>query len=168
MWRYAVAAHWGVQSHGAWLSAGRYRWDEADWRPRRAGTFATRGRGRCGLECDDGAVPWAPYPSSDDRPGLSRVAEALDPVLTPLGFAPGQAGASDGRGQVIFCRGVVDSTDDGCVDLVVDVEAMPDWRIVDVRYWGLPSDKWHVDFDRQADLPGQLAHLAQTLPMQLA
>jgi len=49
---------------------------------------------------------------------------------------------------VIFCRVAIDSADDGCVDLVVDLEATPDWQITDVRYWGFPSDRWHLDFDR--------------------
>ena len=30
---------------------------------------------------------------------------------------------------MIFCQGEIDSADDGCVDLVVDVEATPDWQI---------------------------------------
>ena len=72
-----------------------------------------------------------------------------------------------GRGQVIFCQGEVDSADDGCVDLVVDVEATPDWHITDVRYWGFPSDRWHLDFDRGARLADQLAGLAQILPSEL-
>jgi hypothetical protein len=95
-------------------------------------------------------------------PGL--VTEILDPVLVPLGFAPGQVGVAGGRGQVIFCQGEMDSADDGCVDLVVQVEATPDWQITDVRYWGFPSDRWHLDFDRDAHLAEQLVGLAQTLP----
>ncbi|MEX2137003.1 MAG: hypothetical protein WEB29_08675 [Chloroflexota bacterium] len=95
------------------------------------------------------------------------VAEILDPVLVPLGFAPGQGGIVGERGQVIFCRGEIDSPDGGCVDLVLDVEATPDWKITDVRYWGFPSDRWHLDFDRGARLADQLAGLAQTLPDEL-
>ncbi|MGH2455477.1 MAG: hypothetical protein ACRDHD_04390 [Candidatus Limnocylindria bacterium] len=95
------------------------------------------------------------------------VAEILDPVLVPLGFAPGQVGGVGERGQVIFCRGEVDSADDGCVDLVADLEATPEWQITDVRYWGFPSDRWHLDFDRGARLADQLAGLAQTLPSEL-
>ena len=97
----------------------------------------------------------------------------LDPVLVPLGFMPAQAGASGSTGQVIFCRGTIDSTsaDDGCVDLVVDVssvvEASPDWRIVDVRYWGNTCDRWHLAFERDAPLDEQLSELAATLPSQL-
>jgi hypothetical protein len=68
---------------------------------------------------------------------------------------------------VIFCRGEVDSVDGGCVDLVVDVEAGPEWHITDVRYWGFPSDRWHLDFDRGAPLADQLAGLARTLPTVL-
>ena len=98
-------------------------------------------------------------------PGL--VSEALDPVLVPLGFAPGQVGADSERGGVTFCRGEIGSPDGGCVDLVVDLEATPDWRIVDVRYWGFPSDRWHLAFDRDARLADQLAALAQTLPTDL-
>ncbi|MDQ3880325.1 MAG: hypothetical protein M3295_04555 [Chloroflexota bacterium] len=96
------------------------------------------------------------------------VTEILDPVLVPLGFAPGQIGVGPERGQVIFCRGVVDSPDGGCVDLVVEVEATPDWRITDVRYCGYPSDRRHLDFDGSARLADQLAGLAQMLPGELA
>ncbi len=113
-------------------------------------------------------VPFAPYPLPPHDPALDRVADALDPILTSLGFAPGQAGASDERGQVIFCRGVTDSSDGACVDLVVDLAAVPDWRITDVRYWGYPSDRWHLGFVAGEDLEVQLAGLAQTLPQDLA
>ena len=99
--------------------------------------------------------------------GLGLIAEALDPVLGPLGFAPGQVGVDGGSGQVIFCRGFIGSTDDGCVDLVVEVEAAPDWRITDVRYWGFPSDRWHLSFERDGRLAEQLGGLAKTLPEQL-
>lgn len=92
----------------------------------------------------------------------------LDPILVPLGFTAGQAGAMDRKAQVIFCRGDMDSQDDGCVDLVVDLEAVPDWRVVDVRYWGFPSDRWHLEFDRDCALPAQVAGLAERLPEQLA
>ena len=71
------------------------------------------------------------------------------------------------RGQVIFCRGETDSPDGACVDLVVEVEATPDWRITDVRYWGYPSDRWHLDFDRDASLTDQVAGLAHSLPSTL-
>lgn len=113
-------------------------------------------------------VQFAPYPVPPLDPELHRVPAALDPILTPLGFAAGQTGASDGHAQVIFCRGLVHSTDGGCVDLVVDLEAMPDWRITDVRYWGFPSDRWHLAFDRDNGLPAQLSGLARTLPDDLA
>ena len=111
---------------------------------------------------------WSPFPLPPDPSAIGEVAEILDPVLTPLGFAPGQGGASERGGQVIFCRGDIDSTDGGCVDLVVDLEADPVWRITDVRYWGFPSDTWHLDFVSDVDLPQQLAHLARTLPATFA
>ena len=63
---------------------------------------------------------------------------------------------------MIFCSG------EECVDLVVDLEASPGWRISDVRYWGFPSDRWHLDFDADADLADQLDHLVRTLPIDLA
>ncbi len=69
---------------------------------------------------------------------------------------------------MIFCRGDGDSTDGGCVDLVIDLEALPDWHITDVRYWGFPSDRWHLDFDRHAPLLDQVTSLALTLPSELA
>jgi hypothetical protein len=104
-------------------------------------------------------------PSADGAPDL--VAEVLDPVLGPLGFAPGQIGVEGGRGQVIFCRGEADSTDGGCVDLVVEVEATPGWRIADVRYWGFTSDRWHLAFAQDGGLADQLAGLAKSLPKDL-
>jgi hypothetical protein len=95
------------------------------------------------------------------------VTEILNPVLLPLGFAPGQVGVVGEHGEVIFCRGEIDSVDGGCVDLVVEVEATPDWQITDVRYWGFPSDRWHLEFDRGAHLADQLGGLAQMLPSEL-
>jgi len=110
----------------------------------------------------------APFPGPPPPAALDRVADVLDPILTPLNFAAGQAGASADQGQVIFCRGLIDSTDGACVDLVVDLEARPDWRITDVRYWGFTSDRWHLAFESEADLSDQLSDLAQTLPDQLS
>jgi hypothetical protein len=52
--------------------------------------------------------------------------------------------------------------------LTTDLAATPDRPIKDVRDWGLPSDRWHVDFDAHADLADQLKHLVQTLPIDLA
>lgn len=69
---------------------------------------------------------------------------------------------------MIFCRGVTDSRDGACVDLVVDLAAVPDWRIADVRYCGFPSDRWHHAFVADDDLEVQLAGLAQGLPQDLA
>ena len=111
---------------------------------------------------------WSPAPVPPTPSEIAQVIESLDPVLTPLGFAPGQGGASDDRGQVIFCRGDVHSPDGDCVDLVVDLEPSPDWRITDVRYWGFPSDQWHLDFDPDAELAEQLTGLGRTLPIELA
>ena len=118
-------------------------------------------------------MPWSRIPSPGLEPssldtsrhgGPDLVTKTLDPVLVPLGFAPGQGGVDGERGQVIFCRGETDSPDGGCMDLVVEVEATPDWQITDVRYWGFPSDRCHLDFDRGTRLTDQLAGLAQTLP----
>jgi hypothetical protein len=113
-------------------------------------------------------VPFVSHPVQPHDPALDQVAAVLDPILTTLGFAAGQAGASDGCGQVIFCRGLVESTDGGCVDLVVDLEALPEWHITDVRYWGYPSDRWHLAFDSDSDLPAQLSGLARSLPNELS
>ena len=113
------------------------------------------------------SVSFAPHEVPPPDPALDRVAAVLDPILAPLGFAAGQAGASDGHGQVIYCRGSADSADGGCVDLVVDLEAGPDWRITDVRYWGYPSERWHLTFDRDSDLQSQLSDLARTLRDEL-
>jgi hypothetical protein len=114
-----------------------------------------------------GAVPFAPYPLPPRDPALDVVAEELDPVLVPLGFAAGQTCESGDHASVTFCRGLEYSTDDACVDLVVDLAAATDWRIVDVRYWGFPAERWHLTFPLDGDLATQLAALAGTLPDQL-
>ncbi len=111
---------------------------------------------------------FAAYPLPPHDPALDLVAAVLDPVLTPLGFAPGSAGASERRGQVIYCRGPDDHGDGGCLDLVVDLEPLPDSRITDVRYWGYRPERWHLPFLPDANLPAQLADLARTLPDDLA
>ncbi|MET0910993.1 MAG: hypothetical protein ABWZ99_16115 [Ilumatobacteraceae bacterium] len=106
---------------------------------------------------------WSPVRQPPpDQSIIDQVNAILDPILGPLGFAPGQGSVSGQQGQVIFCSG------EGCVDLVVDLEASPGWRISDVRYWGFPSDRWHLDFDADADLADQLDHLVRTLPIDLA
>jgi len=112
-------------------------------------------------------VPFAPYPLPPPDAALDVVAEVLDPVLVPLGFAAGQTGASGDQASVTFCRGLEYSTDDACVDLVVDLAAAPEWRIVDVRYWGFPAERWHLTFPPDGDLATQLAALAGTLADQL-
>ncbi|HEX2884693.1 MAG TPA: hypothetical protein VHQ42_08980 [Candidatus Limnocylindria bacterium] len=121
-------------------------------------------------------MPWSAHrpqpgldPSQPERDAnLEVISRVLDPVLVPLGFAAAQVGAIDDRGQITFCRGDSESPDGGCMDLVIDVEASPDWRISDVRYWGFPSDRWHLEFDREAPLARQVAGLASSLPRELA
>ena len=116
-------------------------------------------------------MPWAAFPVPEPPAELDEVSAVLDPVLTPLGFAAGQLGVSDDAGQVVFCRGdwnTDDSFDGGCIDLVLDLAARPDWRVVDVRYWGFTADRWHLAFERGATLTEQLAGLASTLPTTLA
>jgi hypothetical protein len=105
-------------------------------------------------------------PSTPPIPAaITGIATSLDPILRPLGFAPGHVGCSDFSGQVIFCRGLVDSVDGECVDLVIDVESSSaTWRITDVRYWGFPGGRWHLDFPKDATLAEQLGHLTRTLP----
>ena len=108
------------------------------------------------------------FPLPPPDPALDVVSEVLDPVLVPLGFAAGQTGSSGDQASVIFCRGFGHSDDDGCVDLVVDLTAAPDWRIIDVRYWGFPAERWHLPFAHEVELSEQLAELARTLPDALA
>ena len=113
-------------------------------------------------------MPWSAGTQVPPDPVLDAVAEVLDPVLTPLGFAPGQLGVSEQQASVIFCRGDVGSDDGACVDLVVDLRPGPSWRITDVRYWGFPSERWHLAVPATGDLRAQLAALSQTLPAELA
>ena len=109
----------------------------------------------------------SPRPEEDRTAELDVIGAVLDPVLTPLHFAPAQVGTGQTEGQAIFCRGLWDSTDGGCIDLVLDLRADPEWRIVDVRYWGFADDRWHLAFDPGAPLPDQLRDLAERLPPQL-
>ena len=51
---------------------------------------------------------------------------------------------------------------------MLDLEASPDWHVVDVRYWGFTSDRWHLAFERDVELAEQVANLAKTLPDQLS
>ncbi|MEL6890179.1 MAG: hypothetical protein AAFP84_01180 [Actinomycetota bacterium] len=109
---------------------------------------------------------WTTHPSLDDAPALTVITDVLDPVLERLGFGPGSIANDASGGQVTFCRGNWDD-DDECVDLVIDVEANPSWVIVDVRYWGFSSDRWHLAFRRDVALEAQVRELASTLPGQL-
>lgn len=99
---------------------------------------------------------------------MRLITDRLDGVLVPLGFAAGQTGASADRGQVIWCHGTRRAADGGCVDLVIEVAPDPDWRVVDVRWWDLPSERWHLAFERGQALPAQLDDLARELPGRLA
>lgn len=121
---------------------------------------------------------WSTYPpdkeppTGDVRDQLRLLLATLDPVLEPLGFASGSA-PSDSISQVIYCRGdwkknEADKPDDGCVDLVFQLEANPDLRIVDVYYWGFPFERFHLMFPGGRPLTDQLAELARTLPEVLA
>lgn len=114
-----------------------------------AATCALRnliGVGRTPCE-DDCAVRSLPPPAHNSA--FDGVADALDPVLAPLGFAAGQAGGAEGRGQVIFCRGDIGTSDGACVDLV-DLEATPDSRH-GRPYWGYRGDRWQLAFGATAN-----------------
>lgn len=56
----------------------------------------------------------------------------------------------------------------GRVRALVSAEPSPAWRVTDVRYWGFPSDRWHLTFPTNSDLRTQLDALSQTLPSELA
>jgi hypothetical protein len=57
------------------------------------------------LRRDAELMPSAAYPLPPHDPALDRVAEVLDPILTPMRFAAGQLGSSGPEAQVIYCRG---------------------------------------------------------------
>ena len=88
----------------------------------------------------------------DSAAPLGRIVEALDPVLSPLGFAAGQAGGSSTTGQVIFCR--AHPADDGrCVDVVIDIEKSDGWKIVRVDIDDGPDNEVrHLRFPWEEDL----------------
>lgn len=94
---------------------------------------------------------------------VNLVSAILNPVLLPLGFAPGQEGTSRVGGGVLFCRA---DNSGGCDDLILDLAAGDGWRIVDVRYDGYPSQSWSPNYEGTS-LAEQLHNLAQTLPSAL-
>lgn len=114
-------------------------------------------------------MPWirSRYPHVDRTDEILQVSAILDPVLASDSRLANLA-RRNAPDRSIFCRWDVGNPDDGCIDLVVDFEPAPDWHIVDVRYWGFPGDKWHLPFERDADLARQLALLALSLPSRSA
>src|SRR5215207_1057602 len=112
-------------------------------------------------------MPWAANPLPPHDPVLDRVAQVLDPVLVPLSFAAGQLSSSGSEAQVIYCRGLIDSLDGSCVDLVLDLHAIPSWRITDVRYYGFPGERMHLALVEASELDRQLEALVRTLPEAL-
>jgi hypothetical protein len=116
-----------------------------------------------GTRRDAERVPWAAYPLPPHDPALDRVAEVLDPILTPMSFAAGQLGSSRSEAQVIYCRGLIDSLDGSCVDLVVDLQKQAAWRITDVRYYGVESERMHLGVPVAPHLDAQLEQLARTI-----
>jgi hypothetical protein len=119
-----------------------------------------------------GLTPNTPngWPSTTRRwghGGPDLVTEILDPVLLPLGFAPGQVGVVAERGQVIFCRGEIESADGGCVDLVVEVEATPDWQSPTSATGGFRATDGTSTSTEVPALLISLAGLAQILPTEL-
>jgi hypothetical protein len=101
-------------------------------------------------------MPWAAYPLPPHDPTLDRVAQVLDPILMPMSFAAGQLGSSESEAQVIYCRGLIDSIDGSCVDLVVDLQKEAAWRITDVRYYGFESEPMHLGVPAAPHLDAQL------------
>jgi len=72
-----------------------------------------------------------------EDPSLERLRTGVDAVLVPRGFAPGQVGVGDDRGQMIWCaaadrlaarhpalptsREPEEGWSTGCIDVVLDV-----------------------------------------------
>jgi hypothetical protein len=112
-------------------------------------------------------VPWPAYPLPPHDPALHRVAEVLDPILTPMGFTAGQLGSADLQAQVLYCRGLIDSLDGYCVDLAVDLHKCTTWLITDVRYYGFEGDRMHLSLRAEPDLESQLSQLARTIAGEL-
>ncbi len=102
---------------------------------------------------------------------MARLQESIDAVLIPRGFAPGSAGASNGRRQIIWCAAadafaarfpalpVSQEPPEGwagmCTDVVIDLvdvvdeaadaeddeDASGDWRVTGVNVEGYPLDR---------------------------
>lgn len=99
----------------------------------------------------------------DSAAPLGRIVEALDPLLTPRGFAAGQAGGSSNTGQVIYC--CAHPADDGrCVDVVVDIRRSDGWKVIRVVIDDGPDNEVrHLQFARDADLSEQIDQLVLTI-----
>ena len=63
---------------------------------------------------------------------------------------------------MIYCRGLEGSADASCQDRRRPRTAVQ-LAITDVRYWGYPTERWHLPFLPDGDLAAQVAHLARTL-----
>lgn len=101
---------------------------------------------------------------SDETSGpFTRVTEVLDPILTPLGFAPGQRSDSEKATQVIYCR-AHSVGDRRSVDVVIDVCDSGSWRISRVSIDDGPDQMVrHLRLEQDADLLTQLDRLASTI-----
>jgi len=80
-----------------------------------------------------------------------------------MGFAAGQLGSSGSDAEVIYCRGLIDSRDGSCGDLVVDLQKGTTWRIIDVRYYGFDGEPMHLSVPAEPHLTAQLEQLARTI-----
>ncbi|GAB3270386.1 hypothetical protein GCM10027586_20960 [Kineococcus gypseus] len=110
-------------------------------------------------------------PQREESSTVARLQESIDAVLIPRGFAPGSAGASNGRRQIIWCAAadafaarfpalpVSQEPPEGwagmCTDVVIDLvdvvdeaadaeddeDASGDWRVTGVNVEGYPLDR---------------------------
>lgn len=114
--------------------------------------------------------------AQQEAPDLLLLRRAVDAVLVPHRFAPGQVGADDRRGQLTWCAAAdelaerfpwlppgqerAEGRGAGCADVVVDVVRSDDaWLVSDVRLEGdslarLLADRWPVDAQRAASMVG--------------
>ena len=99
---------------------------------------------------------------SRPRPGSPPGRGGTRPGAHSAGVRVGTDRASEGQAQVIFCRGLTDSLDGGCVDLVA-LDVSPVWRITDVRYYGFPGERMHLAVPSGLCLDEQLAQLVRTI-----
>ena len=91
-------------------------------------------------------MPFVAYPLPPHDPVLDLVASTLDPVLSPLGFAPGQLGTSDRHAQVDLLPGYRAASTTAASTSSSTSRRHRDGGSPTSATRGYPTERWHLPF----------------------